>query len=207
VSTGTYDRIMNVCIACGVLSALLFEHAGSLRPIVGGLGVLAGAVAVTSYFRNRWTSASPHPSAEKSLAVPTTEIALNKAVITEPPTCEPKSPFVTYVYAGTAIDWGAFGEVRRLSQTVVPAFGVASWQTIYYSPVLPVQYCDPVKNVVEIVKRLSEEEEPPFEFILGRDGSLTIRPSREHKAGALSKHTIAAFEEDLVWEKRLTGPN
>ena len=206
MSASTYDRIMNVCIACGVLSALLFEHAGSLRPIVGGLGILTGAVAVTSYFRNRWISANLRPSAEKSLAV-TSEIALSKAVITEPPVCEPKSPSVTYVYADTTINWGAFMEGRRGSQSAVPGFGV-SWQTIYYNPAPPVHYCDPVENVVEIVKRLSEEEEPPFEFILGRDGSLTIRPGRERKAGAFGKHTIAAFEEDLVWEKRPSGkPN
>jgi hypothetical protein len=202
----TYDRVMNLCVACGVLSALLFDQAGSFKSAVGGLGILSGSVAVTFYFHNRWTSAGSRKTRDERITSHQTTVALSKAVITEPRLEDDSSICQTYVLNGPSLDNckinGSIiiGYPNQFSPEVSEY-----WQTTSYRPIIVAQPCDPVEHVVGIVKRLSEQEGPPFEFVLARDGSLTIRRVSEYKGSSTAKGLIANFGKVLDWPKLSTG--
>jgi hypothetical protein len=165
-------------------------------------------VAVTVYFRNRWASDSSRPTRDETLESRPTEVALNKALITEPPQDNVNPSCVTYAWAHGGADYYAatgniIGDPNQLG-----ALWHATVMRTTYNPIVVIQPCDFVEHVVRIVRRLSEQEGPPFEFILAQDGSLTIRPSRENKTSSITKGGIATFEQGLDWEEQPTGkPN
>src|SRR6478609_12219245 len=49
-----YERIANAALAVGIASALLFEYAGSLRFLVGGVGATAGIVSIINYLQHQF---------------------------------------------------------------------------------------------------------------------------------------------------------
>jgi hypothetical protein len=177
-----YDRVTTACLAAAVASALLFEHSGKLRLLVGVLGIVAGLVAMLVYFRNNYSetfSPAGRGQAEESNAV---------CLVGE------EQQHTTH---SVSVD------VHSMAFEVFREGLLRDWMVLDKSCVFAERRNEPdmVGRVVEIVERLSAPESMrAFEFILSPDGNFTIRPMvhRHHTLSAQQlQPDLEAAEDEL----------
>lgn len=187
----TYDFITNMSLLAAVLSALLFERSGNFGWLVGILGIAAGVTAASTYFYNQWKSERTQQTelvaAEKDVELdPNTDLEIQPdffpALRTPVVRFRYDFPHARRFWADQEAEGGAELGFRPIEERLTEGSFVA-W-------------------VVEIVDRLStSKDDPKHEFVVSRDGEITIRPIDRHRA--LRRETTSLADEDaqLVIDK------
>jgi hypothetical protein len=176
----TYERVTNASFLLAVLSALLFERAGGLRWLVGGFGILAGAVAVIVYFVNQRKAELTKSSDECALTI--TDSSSEKETDLARIASEKFD-------AAQALDWNRMAQKSLYDSLLRTQASKKHLLYLYYYQE-GIQFSRKaladdresgrfVDRVVEIVRRLSAGDDyPSFEFTIARDGSFTIRSAK-----------------------------
>lgn len=170
MQTRNYHRLTNLCFWTAIAAALIFEGAGGLQWLVGLVGLVVGVSAVVLYVKNQADSAQK-PSQTQ---LPETTVSA---------TPETKSYFETI----------STQTVEHLAVTRAFLIG-RSWQALDVYGHVWRRRRHFAEDVVHVVKMLSSEKEgPDYTFVLDRDGSFEIRPTR--KAKSVSKERMMDLED------------
>jgi hypothetical protein len=149
----TYSYITNLCFAIAVAAVLLFDRAGSLNFLLGGLLVASGLLAGAVHLYSQWHPPRPH------LPAATTEQGLTT-------TAESKGDI--------------YGLPEVLADEVVSGLPryelpfIVSFRRTLYVLSQPRQRLD-TDLLIEVAKKLSPNR-ADYEVTLTPEGNLTIRP-------------------------------
>lgn len=194
----TYERISTACLLLGIISALLFQHSGSLKWLVGSVGITAGLGAALVYFCNQWQDRSGGVDLGKKLGKENAESIVTLLEEKADTRGDLSSPYLhisakpmSGIYASFDSNWLV---LRETCETA----GARESDAV-------------VGRVVDIVQRLSAPENMrAFEFILSAEGNFTIRPLVHtiHPQVRRDLNTVEqlASEEGTV-EQKVLRPN
>ncbi len=187
----TYDFITNMSLLAAVLSALLFERSGNFGWLVGILGIAAGVTAASTYFYNQWKSERTQQT-ELVAAENDVELDPNADLETQPDFfLALRTPVVRYRYDL----FRARGFWAYQKAEAGPELGFRSIE----ERVTEGSFLD---WVVEIVDRLStSKDDPKHEFVVSRDGKVTIRLIGRHRAVMRETTSLAAEDAELGIDK------
>jgi hypothetical protein len=197
----TYERVTNASFLLAVLSALLFERVASLRWLVGGFGILAGAVAVVVYFVNQGKAELTNSSSDECV-LPLTDASPKKETELAKTASEDLDD-------EQLLNWNRIARkslhdsLLRTQAAKRHLYSLYFYQNSVAHDVLrrkaltdareSSRYVD---RVVQIVRRLcASDDHPSFEFTIARDGSFTIRTAKAASAWSERQSDLATVED------------
>jgi len=208
MSPKTYERLTNLSFLAAVTSALIFDRGVGPHWLIGGIGVLAGVVAVLTYFINQGKPRATDNSEEHDSS--RNHLGETKAHESTPGT-------------------GVVAKSANWSPTAKKSLYIALLQTRQAKGHFYYPYCQAhergllfrkamlddaarsarfVDEVTEIALRLSNNPDvASFEFTIARDGSFTIRSVKAESAW--SRAELSQLEEEPAGQETPAthGPN
>jgi hypothetical protein len=182
-----YERITNVTFVVAVGSALLFDRAGNLSWLSGGIGIAAAVVAVGAYFKQQ-RNEEKEEKQERKLAEAPSDLIQTSLLPEIHKNVNQAELLQRGIRSTIGIAYGASNTIYVEKTHMLPS---ALWR--YYEHVhrekLHVAHKAHVvlqhrptfaEEVTEIVEKLTKDEASTFEFKFSRDGSLTFRKTAPH---------------------------
>ena len=146
-----YTRITTTCIIIAILSAILIDRSESFRLLFGGLGLLAGLTATMVYLLNQRILGNRESEVEEGKAIE--RVAKDELFRAESNPHDEIAEFFAVLESKSY-------KAHRLWRSYPEHLAFAD-------------------EVVEIIDKLSSAEHSvTYEFVLGRDGTVTVRPVR-----------------------------